>query len=103
MSTVTKLKEKVLGGELITRQEALELFEAPLTELCEAADEIRAKMSGNGFDICTIINGKCGRCSEDCKYCAQSAHYHMLNIKQLLKHVKKQRKMLTEVSSGIPL
>lgn len=76
MSTVTELKEKVLGGKLITRQEALELFEAPLEELCEGADEIRAKMSGNGFDICTIINGKCGRCSEDCKYCAQSAHYH---------------------------
>ena len=76
MSTVTELKEKVLGGKMITRQEALELFEAPLEELCEAADEIRAKMSGNGFDICTIINGKCGRCSEDCKYCAQSAHYH---------------------------
>ncbi len=73
---ITRLKEKVLGGEMITRQEALELFEAPLEELCEAADEIRAKMSGNGFDICTIINGKCGRCSEDCKYCAQSAHYH---------------------------
>lgn len=51
------------------------LAEQPLEELCTAADEIRQKFCGNSFDICTIINGKSGRCSEDCKYCAQSSHY----------------------------
>lgn len=43
--------------------------------LCQAADEIREHFCKNSFDLCTIINGKCGRCSEDCKYCAQSAYY----------------------------
>lgn len=76
MDFVTTLKEEVLNGSEITREEALSLASAPLQELTSAADEIRRKMCGNGFDICTIINGKCGRCSEDCKYCAQSAHYH---------------------------
>lgn len=76
MSIVEELKEKILNGSQITRGEALSLVNAPLQELTSAADEIRRKMCGNGFDICTIINGKCGRCSEDCKYCAQSAHYH---------------------------
>ena len=76
MSFVSQMKEKALRGEWIQRQEALRLMEEPLSELQEAADEIREKVCGNGFDICTIINGKCGRCSEDCKYCAQSAHYH---------------------------
>ncbi|MBP3475271.1 MAG: biotin synthase BioB [Lachnospiraceae bacterium] len=76
MSLVTQMKQKVLNGEWITKEEALALCKEPLNELQEAADDIRRSMCGNGFDICTIINGKCGRCSEDCKYCAQSAHYH---------------------------
>lgn len=76
MSFVSEMKEKVLRGEEITRQVALQLAGQPLTELQAAADEIRRKVCGDGFDLCTIVNGKCGRCSEDCKYCAQSAHYH---------------------------
>ena len=76
MERVCELKEKVLAGGEITRQEALELAQAPYDALCAAADEIRKAKCGNGFDLCTIINGKCGRCSEDCKYCAQSVHYH---------------------------
>ncbi len=27
------------------------------------------------FETCTICNAKCGKCSEDCKYCSQSAHH----------------------------
>lgn len=76
MNFTKKMKEKVLNGELLDREEAITLSKEPLEELTQAAEEIREAMCGNGFDICTIINGKCGRCSEDCKYCAQSAHYH---------------------------
>ena len=75
MSIVSELKEKVENGGEISREEALELYEAPLEELCKAADELRKQFCGNGFDICTIINGKSGRCSENCKFCAQSAYY----------------------------
>lgn len=75
MNILTELKTKVLNGGLLNREEALLLEEVPLDELTEAADEIRTHFCGNAFDICTIVNGKCGRCSEDCKYCAQSAHY----------------------------
>lgn len=76
MNEVKELKTRILNNELLGREEALLLTEAPLEELAEAADEIRTHFCGNAFDICTIINGKCGRCSEDCKYCAQSSHYH---------------------------
>lgn len=76
VSVIRELKEKVLSGGDVTKEEALELYNGALEELCEAADEIRRYFCGNGFDICTIINGKSGRCSENCKYCAQSAYYH---------------------------
>jgi len=72
---VRQLKEKILQGELINKEEALMLVDAPLEELCNAADEIREHFCKDAFDICTIINGKSGKCSENCKYCAQSAYY----------------------------
>ena len=69
------LKDEVLQGKEINKEEALKLVTAPLQDLCSYADEIRKHFCGNTFDMCTIINGKSGRCSENCKYCAQSAHY----------------------------
>lgn len=76
MNLVEKLKSKVLAGGEVTREEALELMDAPLEELSQAADQLREHFCDDRFDLCTIVNGKCGKCSEDCKYCAQSAHYH---------------------------
>lgn len=75
MYRIEDLKKKIWNLEAIDKAEAMFLAQAPLKELCSAADEIRQKFCENAFDICTIINGKSGRCSEDCKYCAQSAYY----------------------------
>ncbi|MGN0655134.1 MAG: biotin synthase BioB [Oscillospiraceae bacterium] len=75
MVDLKKLKNEIIGKKIISRAEASELINSPLEELCRCADEIRKHFCKNGFDICTIINGKCGRCSEDCKFCAQSARY----------------------------
>lgn len=69
------LKEKVLEGCRISKEEAQALYAQGGDTLFAAADEIRRTMCGNGFDLCSIVNGKCGRCSEDCRYCAQSAYY----------------------------
>ena len=70
------LEAAVTAGKTITREEALWLYNQPLEELCAAADRIRLRFCGNAFDLCTIINGKSGRCPENCRFCAQSAHNH---------------------------
>lgn len=72
---INKIKDKILSGYNITYNEALSLADAQLNELLEAADEIRKHFCSNIFDICSIINAKSGKCSENCKFCAQSAHY----------------------------
>jgi biotin synthase len=70
---LSKIKNDVLNGVAVTREQVeTVLLNADLTELTAAADEIRNRFCGNKVDLCSIINGKCGRCSEDCKFCVQS-------------------------------
>ena len=71
------LAEEIIAGRRISRQDDLNVFlTCDLKELCEGADRIRAYFIGDKVDLCSIINGRSGRCPEDCKYCAQSAHHH---------------------------
>lgn len=73
---LNKTKDKVLHGEKMTVREALWLAEeADKNALYEAAREITQKSASKTFDMCSIINAKSGKCSEDCKWCAQSVHY----------------------------
>lgn len=90
-----ELTEKVLEEKQITKEEALFLYDQPLAELCESADMIRQHFCSNRFDICTIINAKSGSCSENCKFCAQSAHNHtcadtypLLSNEEIIKQAK---------------
>lgn len=89
------LAEEIIAGKQFTREEALWLYEQPLEELAEEADRIRKHFCKDQFDICTIINGKSGRCSENCRFCAQSAHnhtgakeYELLGAEEIVKEAK---------------
>lgn len=78
---ILKLKNKILNGHDITIEEAKKLMEVSIDNkeemdiLCQSANEIRERFCGNNFDLCTIMNAKSGKCSENCKYCAQSSHF----------------------------
>lgn len=75
--TPLELAEEIINGRRIKRQDDLTFFlNCDLDELCEGADRIRKHFVGDKVDLCSIINGRSGKCPEDCKYCAQSAHNH---------------------------
>ena len=62
--------------ESIGRDEALALLRPERRqELRERAHETTLKYVEKRFDFCAIINAKSGRCTENCKWCAQSAHW----------------------------
>jgi biotin synthase len=68
--------QQIHNGGALTYKQALALADgSDLSELCRAADELRRFFHGSSFDLCSIINARSGRCSEDCRYCAQSARY----------------------------
>ena len=75
MNFIEQLQQQIIQGNQISKEQAINLIDQPLEELCTAADQIRRHFCQDNFDICTIINAKSGRCSEDCKYCSQSAYY----------------------------
>lgn len=67
--------DKALQGELLTKEEALELLTAPdeeLLSILQAAYRVRHTYYGNKVKLNMIINAKSGLCPEDCSYCSQS-------------------------------
>ncbi|MDU5184387.1 MAG: biotin synthase BioB [Peptoniphilus harei] len=100
---INNLKEKIKNGYAIKREEAIEVYNGDYEILTAAADELREYFCGNDFDVCTIINAKSGKCSENCKFCAQSAHYHT-NVKEydLLDEEIIVKDALDKYKRGIP-
>jgi biotin synthase len=74
------LARRVIAGGEVTRSEARALFALDITgeaihDLFYAAGKVRRHFHGNRVTFCSILPTKFGNCSEDCAFCAQSAHF----------------------------
>ncbi|MFM7151267.1 MAG: biotin synthase BioB [Gemmataceae bacterium] len=73
-----ELSGRIIRGESVTPDEAKQLFNLSgdsVYDLFYAANKVRRHFHGNRVTFCSILPTKFGNCSEDCAYCAQSAHF----------------------------
>jgi biotin synthase len=72
------LSQRVITGDDLTRAEVRDLLLLTgddLYDLFYAANRVRRHFHGNKATFCSILPTKFGNCSEDCGFCAQSAHF----------------------------
>jgi biotin synthase len=75
MERIAHLCAEVIKGKSATREDAADLWERDLDALLLHANKVRRHFKGDRVNLCSIINAKSGACSEDCAFCAQSAHH----------------------------
>jgi biotin synthase len=90
------LAEEIISGRRLDKDDDLDyLLECNLDDLKSGADVIRKHFKGEKVNLCTIINGRSGKCGENCKFCAQSVHnnssceiYDLLDEEIIIKRAK---------------
>ncbi|MFC1839721.1 biotin synthase BioB [Thermodesulfobacteriota bacterium] len=71
-----ELAEDIIDGNIPDNNILKKILSTPdseITAMLAGADLIREKYFGREIHLCTICNGKSGKCSEDCKFCSQSS------------------------------
>ncbi len=95
----------------MNKAEIKEFLKQDLLTIVKKGNEYYKKYSRKKFELCSIINAKSGKCSEDCKFCAQSAHwnthiesYNLKKEDEILKEAEEAKKNNAErfgiVTSG---
>jgi biotin synthase len=89
------LAEDIINNRFPGNDEYGEILQTPdndIPGMLNGADLIRDHFFGKEIHLCTICNGKSGRCSEDCRFCSQSSFfntdapvYQMMNKEDLKK------------------
>lgn len=76
---INEMVEKVLAGGTLSLDEGSKLLEdttrETLMDLLAGADRVRRQFVGDEVHLCSIVNAKSGRCSEDCGFCSQSVRF----------------------------
>lgn len=76
-NTILELAESVIHDSyVVSEDDAMDLYQSDAPEeLFSAAEKIVQSCCTKKAELCSIINAKQGRCPENCRYCAQSAHW----------------------------
>lgn len=100
-SVLRSIENKLHKGQMIGFEDVIELIKRDVEneELFSLANKLCKENMGNKVELCSIINAKSGRCSENCKYCAQSVHYNtevksyeFLPLEEVLKMARENEK-----------
>ena len=92
---------------MYTKAELLNLYNMNLDDLLKESQ----KYLKNEVEFCSIISARTGKCSQNCKYCAQSSHYNteiethpLLEVETVLKaaqdSIKNSANRVAIVTSG---
>lgn len=76
---LNELEKKILDGGEITGEEALDLAnlgQREIYHLLSVSGRVTRHFRGLELEICSIINFMAGGCSEDCRFCTQSARHN---------------------------
>jgi biotin synthase len=86
----------------ILRKNCMDLLNENLDTLKHKMTVLREEYFGNTVHLCSLVNAKNGKCSEDCRYCAQSAHYNTeIADYPLMSFEEMYQKALIDESLGI--
>jgi len=107
---IKSIADCCLAGDEISRAQIDAVVDAAgehFSDLLYWANEIRQHFFGNKVRVCSIVPGTLGGCSQDCKFCAQSARYNagyttakMLSDEQIMAAAE-QAKLSGVTSFGI--
>lgn len=85
---------KAVDKKNYTKEELLRLYNLPLEELLAES----SKYISDNIEFCSLINARNGKCSQNCKYCAQSSHYctniesyPLVDIQEVIKAAKESK------------
>ena len=86
--------DKAVDKKIYTKEELLRLYNLPLEELLAES----SKYMSDNIEFCSLINARNGKCSQNCKYCAQSSHYctniesyPLVDIQEVIKAAKESK------------
>lgn len=100
-----KIAEQIISGKTVepevyqalARTDSKDVF-----SMMAGANMIRHEVFKNQVHLCTICNGKSGKCSEDCSFCSQSKFVHTdIDIYPLLSKAELQKGAIEAAASPI--